>query len=461
MKDRTYYIGERRTSGRRRWRWVLLALLLLLAGLNFFRVGSPIGELELKLPGIGPNTPVEGRAFESGRGLAGARLELEQGGETTVLAEEDYAPRRFWAFWGDRVSEATLVGEAGSLLQPDLQEGPATVRLVLERAGTWLRSPPPVVVEELTEVRLKPPSLSVLAESPNLRQGGAGVVVYRLERPASWDGVEVGARRFPGRDHPAGDGSRVAFFAAPWDVADAGAFELTAYDDLGNRASRRFVRDWKNQPPRESTIGLSDGFMERVVPAILAESSMSEEATLLDSYLKINGALRAQNDQTLIELALGSRPEILWRGAFRQQPNSQVTDAFASRRRYMYEGRLVDRQTHLGYDLASRRRDAIVAANSGVVVFARYLGIYGRLVVVDHGYGLQTLYAHLSSFEVAEGDAVEKGDVVGRSGQTGLAGGDHLHFSVLVWGIPADPVQWWDAFWIDTRVLEPLGLADE
>ena len=97
-----------------------------------------------------------------------------------------------------------------------------------------------------------------------------------------------------------------------------------------------------------------------------------------------------------------------------------------------------------------------------MVVHAAYLGIYGNCVVVDHGLGVQSLYAHLSSMDVKEGDAVEKGQTLGRSGTTGLAGGDHLHFTMLVGGVQVNPVEWWDPHWMRGPRLpqDPRGRRD-
>ena len=97
--------------------------------------------------------------------------------------------------------------------------------------------------------------------------------------------------------------------------------------------------------------------------------------------------------------------------------------------------------------------------NAGVVLYAADLGIYGNCVIVDHGLGVQSLYAHLSSIEVKEGDRVEKGRVLGRSGMTGLAGGDHLHFTMLVNGQAVNPVEWWDPKWMQDRVLRKIAEA--
>jgi len=133
-----------------------------------------------------------------------------------------------------------------------------------------------------------------------------------------------------------------------------------------------------------------------------------------------------------------------------------VQSAFADRRTYTYQGDEVDHQVHLGFDLASYAMAAIPAANAGTVLLARELGIYGNCVIVDHGFGVQSLYAHLSSFGVEEGATVEKGQEIGRSGITGLAGGDHLHFTMLVNGQMVNPIEWWDPKWFEDRVLRKL-----
>ncbi|HHO75163.1 MAG TPA: M23 family metallopeptidase, partial [Deltaproteobacteria bacterium] len=106
----------------------------------------------------------------------------------------------------------------------------------------------------------------------------------------------------------------------------------------------------------------------------------------------------------------------------------------------------------LGVDLASVRQAQIQAANRGTVLFAGDLGIYGNTVIIDHGQGLASLYSHLSIIKVQKNQEVEKGMVIAASGATGFAGGDHLHFSILVHGVFVNPVEWWDAHWIVDNV---------
>ena len=92
-------------------------------------------------------------------------------------------------------------------------------------------------------------------------------------------------------------------------------------------------------------------------------------------------------------------------------------------------------------------------------MLARYFGIYGNTVVIDHGYGLMSLYGHLSSIAVEPGQQVDRAQQIGRSGATGLAGGDHLHFTMLLQGLPVNPREWWDAHWLHDRLKLKLGDA--
>jgi murein DD-endopeptidase MepM/ murein hydrolase activator NlpD len=213
---------------------------------------------------------------------------------------------------------------------------------------------------------------------------------------------------------------------------------------------------------RRSRIDVDDAFLGRVVPAILASTptlKVNDPSNLLESYLTINRELRKQNGQTITALAAKSAPDRLWQGPFKQLVNSAVESGFADHRTYIYQGREVDQQVHLGFDLASTSAAPVQASNAGRIVLAEFLGIYGNCVVVDHGLGLQSLYAHLSSIGVKVGDTVTQGQELGRSGTTGLAGGDHLHFTMLLGGHPVTPIDWWSEQWVQDRVLRKLREA--
>jgi murein DD-endopeptidase MepM/ murein hydrolase activator NlpD len=236
---------------------------------------------------------------------------------------------------------------------------------------------------------------------------------------------------------------------------------LIAEDDVGNKSEvKSFFHKFSPRPIGTDKIMLQDKFLEKVTTEILGQTSVTEipaGASLLDKYLFINRELRKRNNGYLRELAKKTRPAFLWNDTFIQMPDTAVKGSFADRRTYMYQGAPVDTQDHLGFDLASVERAPVPAANAGVIVHAGYLGIFGNTVVVDHGFGLMSLYAHLSTIDVKEGAEIARAAPVGRTGSTGLAGGDHLHFTMLLHGLPVTPVEWWDGHWIQDRVKLKLG----
>lgn len=440
---------------------ILVAALVAGGAVLWVRVGpEPVVTIRSDLPGIGPRTVVTSVAEAGGRGLGSIRVELIQGEESVLLEERSHRAPGPWSLGGSPVSEATLEVEVGEVPTPGLAEGEATVRVTVERPGTLLRRPRPGVAELTLPVRFRPPELNSVRVTATPTQSGSGVLRYLVGDSAVESGVEVGPYRFPGHPLPGGGPQeRFVLFGVPYDSADPSPFRLVARDELGNEASVRFLREVEPSPLRSSTIRLSDGFMARVVPAIMSRTpELEDRGSLLENYLMLNGDLRRMNAERLVEVASASAPRQLWSGAFLQMRNTQVMDQFATRRQYVYEGRVVDTQDHLGFDLASRMQDDVPAANSGVVVMTEYFGIYGNTVIVDHGYGLQTLYSHLSRIDVEAGQLVDTGQRLGLSGETGLAGGDHLHFAVLVGGLPVDPLEWFDAKWIRDHVGAVLPL---
>jgi murein DD-endopeptidase MepM/ murein hydrolase activator NlpD len=310
-------------------------------------------------------------------------------------------------------------------------------------------------------VQLVPPVLQLVSAHHYVTQGGSEAVVYRVGPSSVRDGVEAGEWFFPGFPLPGGgQEDRFALFAIPYDLADGRKARLFAEDEVSNRAEIAMVDRFTPRPFARDRIELDDSFLRKVVPEILSHTpEVKEQADVLETYLAINRELRAQNAKMLRDLGGRSAPRFLWREAFLPLPGSKVMSAFADRRTYVYQGREVDQQYHLGFDLASTRSVPVPAANDGVVVVARYFGIYGNAVVLDHGYGLMSLYGHLSSLDVAEGTEVKRGATLGRSGATGLAAGDHLHFTTLLAGLPVNPIEWWDDHWVRDRIASKLGPA--
>lgn len=438
---------------------IFLLAVLLVGGVITFRTGAtPEVSIQPRVPALGRSTTVQFVSREPRRGLVRVKAELVQAGEATTLKSESFRPRPAWAFWGPRKEREVFVLQVGRDTVSSLKSGSATLRLSAWGAGTWLRHPKPAVTEITLPVRLAPPEIQVLSSQHYVAQGGAGIVVYRVGKTSVRDGVRVGDHWFGGFPLPGEDEQRrFALFGVPYDVSDATEIRLVAEDDVGNRAESAFVDRFMPNPPHTDTIHLTDGFLAKAVPEIMAQTSgLEDRGDLLQNYLEINGELRQRDAQQLVDLSHSSPGGFYWTKSFLQLPDSKVMSRFADRRTYVYGGKVVDHQTHLGFDLASVARTPVPAANRGKVVLAHYFGIYGNAVVIDHGAGLMSLYGHLSSIAVREGEMVERGQVIGHSGATGLAGGDHLHFTILVGGVPVTPVEWWDDHWIEDRIRAKL-----
>jgi murein DD-endopeptidase MepM/ murein hydrolase activator NlpD len=362
---------------------------------------------------------------------------------------------------------------------PELQAGAARLVVSATRLSfLGLRAVSSTTSKEI-QVRLEPPRVAVVSTHHYVNHGGSEMVVYRVTPADVQSGVRVGDVEYPGfalaaagspgsQDPRAGGadpGIRVAFFALLFDQNLKTPVAAFARDEAGNDARATFVDNVFEKPFKHSRIELDDRFLNRIVPEILEHSPELKIAPpaagddMLPAFLKINGELRRINADEIAALAKRTAPTRLWNGPFVQLGNSQVEASFADHRTYFYKGKEVDRQVHLGFDLAVTSNVAIVAANDGKVVNASWLGIYGNCIVIDHGMGVQSLYGHLSSFDVHVGDAVTKGQTIGRSGMTGLAGGDHLHFTMLVDGHAVSPVEWWDPHWIQDRVERKLREA--
>jgi len=462
-KDKSMQLGSTRSerSGKARFFVVLLLAFVIAFGAWYiFRVGpAPEINLESELPAVSRSNRVTAVFSETKLGLGTVRLELIQGDRTELLAEEIFVPGSGIPFVGDiGTPRAVLEATVGTDTADWLAEGEVVIRATADRASGPFRSPAPLSVERTLPVRLRPPKLEVVSTQHYGRQGGSGAVAYRVGEHVVRSGVRAGQVESPGSPRPnGGTNDRFAFYSLPWNVTDSAEIRLFAEDDAGNRVEQPFLDIFKTRPSRTDTIRLSDAFFKRVVPAITSQTpGFDASGSLLDQYLRINGDLRRAELDRVAELSRLSEPAFLWSGPFIQMPNSARAANFAETRTYIFEGREVDQQTHLGLDLASTARAPVPAPNSGLVVFAGWMGLYGNAVIIDHGYGLLSLCGHMSMVDVATGDRVTKGDRIGTSGATGLAGGDHLHLEVFIHGQSVDPMEWFDAKWIRDNLATKL-----
>jgi murein DD-endopeptidase MepM/ murein hydrolase activator NlpD len=323
-----------------------------------------------------------------------------------------------------------------------------------------------VTAEIPVHVDLRPPRVSVANGITFLKRSGAGAAYYTVSDDAVSDGVDVGGRLYRGFPRKGfGAQDRVALFAIARDQGPETPIRVFAEDRAGNRIEVGWATELKDTAFPEEPIEL-DGIpkiLNERVPDLAGQFGY-DDTDRVAAFQKINTEGRAQNEAHIREIVRGSGPERLFVGPFVQMRNSKVTSRFAEHRTYFLKGQKISEAIHYGYDLAVTQNAPIEAANRGKVLYAEDLGIYGNCVILDHGLGLTSLYGHLSQIDVQPGQLVEKGARLGRSGHTGLAGGDHLHFAILVGETYVDPVEWWDAKWVREKIDEmggpPPGTSD-
>lgn len=302
----------------------------------------------------------------------------------------------------------------------------------------------------------QPPNLVTLKGTRYMKRGGTGLVLYEVSEQPEETGVMLDELLF--RAFEFSENRYLSFYAHPYSV-EPNDFKprVFAVDKAGNAKKIRPGSRTGSRTYHAETIKLSDDFLESVKDKMMPESNQSP----LEVFIQVNNTTRQENRQKIVQLCRNTEPEKLWDGVFLRNQGAPKA-GFADSRTYKYGSEAVDQQVHTGIDIAGVNNTPIVAANHGKVIFVGEIGIYGNVVVLDHGYGIHSLYGHLNQSNVQEGDRVEKGEQIATSGESGLAFGDHLHFEIRVNGIPVNPVEWFDKAWIDNNI-EPFlpGVAEE
>jgi len=392
-----------------------------------------------------------------GSGLRSVRAGIRHAGGEKRFFEQSFAgdPLR----GGDEDSGAQSVELTIDPTALDLPDGSAFLQVVAQD-WSWRNAfqGNRTKLEIPLEIDRVKPRVQVFTGLTYVKRGGSGAVTYSVSEPTVRDGVEVGDTFFRGQPHPADPGRRIALYAVPTDAPAKPTIQVVAQDAAGNVGHGRWSVVVRERALPEASVTLPESFLENTVRG-LAEASGIDTSDLRAAFRRINTEMRRANEAKIRAATTDTAPAPLWQGSFAQLENSKVTSRFAEQRTYFVGGEENSQAVHFGYDLASTSSAPVNAANSGRVVYADDLGIYGNCVLVDHGLGLATLYGHLSRIDVAVGDEVAKGQTLGLSGATGLAGGDHLHFAILVGDTYVDPLEWWDPTWVRTHIDTRLAAS--
>lgn len=429
---------------------IVLLIIALVKVISIAEMSPPVISFERDIKSLGLK-PFEVTVSDKGTGLSKVRISLLDAYGESVLVQKEY----------EKGTESDVISVSINPEKLGIKSG--TSELLIEATDRFMNGLLPgrkAVFSQRVTLDFIPPQVQELSPTLYIRHGGAGFVIYRVSEDTVSSGVEVKGLFFEGYPGYFEDPSiHLAFFAYPYNADKGEKIEILAADAAGNEARESVYYRLLGASYVKDEIGLSEWFLKsKVLPLftkVYGYSPVGDDGKpdFLKAFLKINSETRKQNDNRIYEIGTQSGGEILWKGKFNQLRNSKVGATFADHRKYLMDGNVVDNQYHLGYDLSVTKKHPVPASNSGVVVFAEHLGIYGNTVIVDHGMGIMTLYSHLSSMDVRVGDSVGKKDIVGRTGTTGLAVGDHLHFGVYVQGVPVRPLEWWDAKWINDNIL--------
>lgn len=415
------------------------------------QVASPLGAL-----------PAYSITAQDERGVGTLEVAFVQGEKRKELAPVVETP-----VLGAIKATVTIPGAADGFV-----DGKGMLEIKATDTGMWRNST--AFSKELV-VDSRPPRIEVLSLQHVVAQGGSELVLLRARDEnlnavgALVRGVEVPAFKLAEADPffanlPEYYG---VLFALPLEFdADRDKVEVFASDVVGN--IRKVPLSFRIARARKAEVApkLSVEFLRKKLPDLLAsyarmtqvvvptdaQVESGDSAALVANFKLINETYRAFLQGKLKELLSGKITPQRWTGDFQKPMSSATTSIFGEQRSYTLDGAAAGGSVHYGLDLASVANDVVRASNSGKVVFAGEFGIYGETVILDHGLGLSSLYGHLASTSVVAGDVVSSGAEVGRSGQTGLAGGDHLHFEYRLNNIPVTPIEWWDPKWVRDHV---------
>ncbi|MFL6446269.1 MAG: M23 family metallopeptidase [Bryobacteraceae bacterium] len=424
----------------------LVAVIILLFAAFLFSGKRVDLKLTQPVKAIGENTSLSVQA-NGAHGVKSLVASISQNGQTRRVFEDK-----------SKSSLATRIFTfaAGRKQADFLKEGPA--KLIVEAKSNDPRGRTSTLEQDV-QVVLRPPTIVPDGRQHYINQGGAELVTLELGGNWTEAGVKSGpysASSFPMPGEPDSSSHRFSLFPFPWDLSPNTIPVAYARNDAGTEVTGTF---WVKVFPkrfRESVIPLNDKNMGKVVGELDPQGSGS----LVDRFVRLNRQVRRENSQLVYNLRTNTEKKILWSGPFVPVKGTRES-FFADKRSYIYNGRKVDEQVHLGYDLAQTQNSPVKAANSGRVIYADRLGLYGNCVIIDHGYSLESLYGHMSKLLVKVGDTVAKEQQIGISGSTGMAFGDHVHFSMMIAGVQVDPKEWWDEHWIHDRILSKIGSPAE
>jgi len=422
--------------------------ILIIAVLSWIFLGSyveiekPAIKYNQNFSAVGRQKTVEINFSDSNSGLSHLNVEIIQDNKGQILADKKISSR------GQKQENLSLTINSTDL---KLHDGPAIIKITATDYSLFKNQ---TVLSQSVKIDTIPPQINLLKTVNYINQGGTGFIAYQSSKHIALTGVYVNDYFTPGHTILQNNiATSVTYFAVPIDAsATKTRIIIFASDDAGNETRIAFPCTIKAKKFRADKMNLSESFLQQKMPEFEAMVPSLRGKTPLEVFIFINSQMRNENFLTIQNICKKSAPNALWEGTFLRMSNAAPMALFGDKRDYVFDKKVVGESLHTGVDLASNAQAAIEAANSGNVVFTGALGIYGNAVIIDHGQGLFSLYGHLSIIRTAVGKKVAKGEKIGASGTSGLAGGDHLHFSIIAGGQFVNPQEWWDPHWIKDNI---------
>ena len=397
---------------------------------------------------IGTGTPVSVH-ISNPHGVRSVHAYVEQNGSEYAVFDQRVPSTRI--LWKKNVAPETITFNAGKDKAPNLKEGKA--RLVVEAVSNDFWGSTDRAAADVNVVLSAPRVIPDDAQH-YINQGGMELVTFTPSGSWTESGVKVGPYTFRSFPLPGKPGQRFSMFAYSWELPDNIQPVVYAKNLAGTEATAHF---WFKLFPKKFRVRdeqIDDKLMEKLVTSVDPTGQLAPGKDLVSRFTYIDDVLRKKNNDTLYNLRLKTEEKILWNGPFLHWGKEEAN--FADVRNWIYNGKKIDQAVHLGFDLSDVQNEPIMAANDGRVVWASDLGIFGNCIVLDHGYGLMSLYGHSREIDVKVGDMVKKGQKMGIAGETGFAGGVHIHFGMMIDGVQVNPREWWDEHWIHDRIMSKL-----
>jgi len=425
---------------------LIVAVLCWLYFGNYLEREKPIIKFNQEIKLIGKQKIIEITFSDSKSGLSHLTAEIIQDNKDQILIDKIIPAR-------GKKQEIMPVNIDSVALK--LHDGAAIINITAKDHSLFKNQ---TILSREVIIDTIPPRITLFKAINNINQGGTCFIAYRTSKPTPTTGVYVNDYFTPGYtllldNKP----TFVTYFAIPINATKTKTkITVFARDDAGNQSNIALPCTIKGKNFRTDKMNLSENFLQQKMPEFQAMVPALKDKALLDVFIYVNSQMRNENFLTIQAICQKSTPKKLWEGTFLRMRKAASMALFGDKRYYLSEGKVVAESLHVGVDLASTAQAAIEAANNGIVVFAGTLGIYGNAVIIDHGLGLFSLYGHLSSIEATVGKNVQEKEIIGRSGMSGLAGGDHLHFSIIVGGQFVIPQEWWDPHWIKDNINKKM-----